>query len=200
MPFGRENSSSLELSFFDSLPPLEPSGCVQHTAAQQSLFEGLQELRSSSSSGAATLYRLVLLDEAGKPSGYPSEQDLARLIEGKPLPAPKAPKPEQQEPPAPPAPKEPSFQELLAETHKRGGPVCSHCGATESPQWRRGPPHKAILCNACGTRYRRTNQLGSSVPSNLRKRGAAHLQPQQQCGSQALKGQQPVAKQPRVVA
>ncbi len=25
---------------------------------------------------------------------------------------------------------------------------------SESPQWRRGPPHKAILCNACGTRYR----------------------------------------------
>ena len=72
----------------------------------------------------------MLLDEAGKPSGYPSEQDLARLIEGRPLPAPKVPKPEQQEPPAVPAPKEPSFQELLAETHKRGGPVCSHCGAT----------------------------------------------------------------------
>lgn len=131
MPFtGRENSASLEL-FFDSLPPLEESsGCAQPTAAQQSLFEGLQELRTSGSSGAATLYRLVLLDEAGKPSGYPSEQDLARLIEGRPLPAPKVPKPEQQEPPAVPAPKEPSFQELLAETHKRGGPVCSHCGAT----------------------------------------------------------------------
>lgn len=28
-------------------------------------------------------------------------------------------------------------------------PACS-----ESPQWRCGPPHKAILCNACGTRYR----------------------------------------------
>lgn len=24
----------------------------------------------------------------------------------------------------------------------------------ESPQWRRGPPHKPLLCNACGTRYR----------------------------------------------
>ncbi len=131
MPFsGRENSASLEL-FFDSLPPLEESsGCAQPTAAQQSLFEGLQELRSSGSSGSATLYRLVLLDEAGKPQGYPSEHDLARLIEGRPLPAPKVPKPEQQEAPAVPAPREPSFQELLAETHKRGGPVCSHCGAT----------------------------------------------------------------------
>lgn len=24
----------------------------------------------------------------------------------------------------------------------------------ESPQWRRGPPQKPVLCNACGTRYR----------------------------------------------
>ena len=30
----------------------------------------------------------------------------------------------------------------------------------ESPQWRRGPVSKPTLCNACGTRYRRTNQLG----------------------------------------
>lgn len=43
--------------------------------------------------------------------------------------------------------------------HKTGGP-CDHCGATESPQWRRGPACKPTLCNACGTRYRRTNQLG----------------------------------------
>lgn len=31
--------------------------------------------------------------------------------------------------------------------HKTGGP-CDHCGATESPQWRRGPPAKPMLCNA----------------------------------------------------
>lgn len=30
---------------------------------------------------------------------------------------------------------------------------------TESPQWRRGPASKPVLCNACGTRYRRTNSL-----------------------------------------
>mmetsp|Transcript_49503 Transcript_49503/g.158274 ORF Transcript_49503/g.158274 Transcript_49503/m.158274 type:complete len:135 (+) Transcript_49503:168-572(+) len=37
---------------------------------------------------------------------------------------------------------------------KQGGP-CDHCGVTESPQWRRGPPSKPHLCNACGTRFRR---------------------------------------------
>ncbi|EFJ40942.1 hypothetical protein VOLCADRAFT_99159 [Volvox carteri f. nagariensis] len=46
--------------------------------------------------------------------------------------------------------------------HKTGGP-CDHCGATESPQWRRGPPAKPMLCNACGTRFRRTNQLNPAV-------------------------------------
>lgn len=46
---------------------------------------------------------------------------------------------------------------------KPGGP-CDHCGAADSPQWRRGPASKPMLCNACGTRYRRTNTLGPSTP------------------------------------
>lgn len=63
--------------------------------------------------------------------------------------------------------------------YKPGGP-CDHCGVTESPQWRRGPPQKPQLCNACGTRFRRTNNLGSttcgghgggSLPGTHRKRG-----------------------------
>lgn len=29
----------------------------------------------------------------------------------------------------------------------------------ESPQWRRGPVSKPVLCNACGTRYRRNGNL-----------------------------------------
>lgn len=44
---------------------------------------------------------------------------------------------------------------------KPGGP-CDHCGAVDSPQWRRGPAAKPMLCNACGTRYRRTNNLGAA--------------------------------------
>lgn len=52
----------------------------------------------------------------------------------------------------------------------RGGGPCDHCKATESPQWRRGPVGKPVLCNACGTRYRRTGQLGPPGPaSSLRK-------------------------------
>ena len=35
---------------------------------------------------------------------------------------------------------------------------------TESPQWRRGPAVKPVLCNACGTRFRRTGQLHQRSP------------------------------------
>jgi hypothetical protein len=43
--------------------------------------------------------------------------------------------------------------------------------SAESPQWRRGPPAKPILCNACGTRYRRTHHLGPPIPSGGRVGG-----------------------------
>lgn len=31
---------------------------------------------------------------------------------------------------------------------------CSHCGATSTPLWRKGPPDRPVLCNACGTRWK----------------------------------------------
>lgn len=77
-----------------------------------------------------------------------------------------------------------SSYSATAFSHKTGGP-CDHCGATESPQWRRGPPAKPMLCNACGTRYRRTHQLGSfpgarggkggSLPGRKRRAAAREL-------------------------
>jgi len=42
-----------------------------------------------------------------------------------------------------------------------GGPPCDNCGALESPQWRKGPPDKPRLCNACGARYLRTRALAA---------------------------------------
>mmetsp|Transcript_43866 Transcript_43866/g.110072 ORF Transcript_43866/g.110072 Transcript_43866/m.110072 type:complete len:570 (-) Transcript_43866:189-1898(-) len=33
-----------------------------------------------------------------------------------------------------------------------GGP-CDHCARTSSPCWRKGPPEKPLLCNACGAHY-----------------------------------------------
>jgi hypothetical protein len=47
----------------------------------------------------------------------------------------------------------------------------------ESPQWRRGPPAKPILCNACGTRFRRTHHLGPPIPSSGRIGGPRPLVP-----------------------
>ncbi|GIL78145.1 hypothetical protein Vretimale_7517, partial [Volvox reticuliferus] len=68
--------------------------------------------------------------------------------------------------PAAPAPVARAFH------HKTGGP-CDHCGATESPQWRRGPPAKPMLCNACGTRFRRTNQLNPAAAVSTANKAAA---------------------------
>eukprot|EP00878_Enallax_costatus_P042710 GHUV01050159.1.p1 GENE.GHUV01050159.1~~GHUV01050159.1.p1 ORF type:complete len:164 (+),score=11.66 GHUV01050159.1:453-944(+) len=44
------------------------------------------------------------------------------------------------------------------------GPCC-HCNATNSPQWRKGPKGKPILCNACGIRFLRTRTLGKAAVS-----------------------------------
>lgn len=60
----------------------------------------------------------------------------------------------------------PSAAPGVAGHTKPGGP-CDHCGALDSPQWRRGPASKPMLCNACGTRYRRTNNLGPSPSSRM---------------------------------
>lgn len=42
------------------------------------------------------------------------------------------------------------------------GPCC-HCGVISSPQWRKGPKGKPILCNACGIRFLRTRSLGKTM-------------------------------------
>eukprot|EP00013_Stygamoeba_regulata_P016220 CAMPEP_0177669670 /NCGR_PEP_ID=MMETSP0447-20121125/23599_1 /TAXON_ID=0 /ORGANISM="Stygamoeba regulata, Strain BSH-02190019" /LENGTH=362 /DNA_ID=CAMNT_0019176621 /DNA_START=418 /DNA_END=1506 /DNA_ORIENTATION=+ len=34
-------------------------------------------------------------------------------------------------------------------------PECYFCGATDSPEWRRGPDTRRTLCNACGLLYRK---------------------------------------------
>lgn len=36
---------------------------------------------------------------------------------------------------------------------------CNHCGALTSPQWRKGPKGKPVLCNACGIRFLRNRTL-----------------------------------------
>ncbi len=38
--------------------------------------------------------------------------------------------------------------------------LCDHCGETSSPQWRRGPAAKPMLCNACGVRYKHDGEAG----------------------------------------
>ena len=138
MPFGSQAS----LDFFDELPPIETTTRSRQPSAGQSLFEGMESLRS----GRSVLYRLCLVDEEGRPLNIPTEQDLQSIVLDKPKTA-AAPLPREHPPEATTSrqqqqhqqheqreqqqqQKEPSFQELLAETHAHGGPVCSHCHAT----------------------------------------------------------------------
>ncbi|RUP44201.1 hypothetical protein BC936DRAFT_149796 [Jimgerdemannia flammicorona] len=38
--------------------------------------------------------------------------------------------------------------------------VCTDCGTTESPEWRKGPMGPKTLCNACGLRWAKKNKKG----------------------------------------
>jgi hypothetical protein len=52
---------------------------------------------------------------------------------------------------------------------------CNHCGALTSPQWRKGPKGKPVLCNACGIRFLRNRTLTKVMVSfcSLQLRGHA---------------------------
>ena len=43
---------------------------------------------------------------------------------------------------------------------------CNHCGALTSPQWRKGPKGKPVLCNACGIRFLRNRTLTKVMVSS----------------------------------
>ncbi|XP_058097224.1 GATA transcription factor 26-like [Magnolia sinica] len=47
------------------------------------------------------------------------------------------------------------------------GPCC-HCGVTNTPLWRNGPPGKPVLCNACGSRWRTKGSLSNYAPLHSR--------------------------------
>jgi hypothetical protein len=73
-------------------------------------------------------------------------------------PAPAAPRPV----PGAAAPGAPVSHERRAAGNRcppRPCGPCDKCHATETPQWRQGPPSYPVLCNACGMRFRRGAQL-----------------------------------------
>ncbi|XP_010434646.1 PREDICTED: GATA transcription factor 26-like isoform X2 [Camelina sativa] len=48
---------------------------------------------------------------------------------------------------------------------------CYHCGVTNTPLWRNGPPEKPVLCNACGSRWRTKGTLVNYTPLHSRADG-----------------------------
>ncbi|KAK9818371.1 hypothetical protein WJX72_011528 [[Myrmecia] bisecta] len=71
-----------------------------------------------------------------------------------------------------------------------------HCGVADSPQWRRGPPNKPVLCNACGTRFRRTNQLNLASSYNSPR---SVLSRKRSAEAAAALGEKQQSKEPRSV-
>ncbi|MQL76456.1 hypothetical protein Taro_008850, partial [Colocasia esculenta] len=51
--------------------------------------------------------------------------------------------------------------------------VCSDCGTTQTPLWRRGPAGPKSLCNACGIRYRKAKRRAGGASPNNTAPGAA---------------------------
>ncbi|XP_047072144.1 uncharacterized protein LOC124681254 [Lolium rigidum] len=46
------------------------------------------------------------------------------------------------------------------------GKTCTHCRASDTPQWRAGPDGNGTLCNACGIRYKMGKLFPEYRPSN----------------------------------
>ncbi|KAL4452489.1 hypothetical protein ABPG75_008151 [Micractinium tetrahymenae] len=57
----------------------------------------------------------------------------------------------------------------------QGGPCC-HCGTRNSCCWRRGPPSKPVLCNACGSRYLVKRSLEGYQPLQTRREAGVKQQ------------------------
>lgn len=69
----------------------------------------------------------------------------------------------------------------------QGGPCC-HCGTRNSCCWRRGPPSKPVLCNACGSRYLVKRSLEGYQPLQTRREASAKQQPDEGTKAAAAAG------------
>ncbi|WMV12490.1 hypothetical protein MTR67_005875 [Solanum verrucosum] len=57
----------------------------------------------------------------------------------------------------------------------RQGP-CLHCGIKQTRHWRPGPPEKPVLCNACGSRWRR-GTLHNYIPRHTNRETQSYQLP-----------------------
>jgi hypothetical protein len=172
------------------------------------LIEGLPPHLRDGAPGRG-LYMLAVVDEeTGAPVRPATREDVEELppllaldpaAGGKPRPRP--PSALRASYALPQRQGQPTLQELLAEATRGGrGPVCCHCSATESPQWRRGTHEKPLVCNACGTRFRRLGNFGPATPGGAgpKKRPPSAASIGGACGRG--EGGEPASKHPRMVA
>ena len=97
----------------------------------------------------------------------------------------------------PPQPPHPVVSIVAGRCPLRAG-NCDNCGETSSPQWRRGPPSKPSLCNACGCRYKQSGETGLARISNrLGAGGAARASPQQAAQPPPVKAEPRAPPQPQ---
>lgn len=52
--------------------------------------------------------------------------------------------------------------------------TCCHCGTNSTPCWRKGPPEKPVLCNACGARWLVKNDLNGYLPGSKSKASSSN--------------------------
>ena len=57
--------------------------------------------------------------------------------------------------------------ELKKKDEKPSDTFCFHCGAKETPEWRRGPLGRRTLCNACGLLYAARLKRGTKEVGKL---------------------------------
>jgi hypothetical protein len=157
---------------------------------------------SSMDSGTRSLYCLVLVDEeTGQPRRVATEMEaelVARSLHkdasNSSLPCLRA----VSESVSASSESDSETPRYVGHLAKHGGP-CQHCGTSASPQWRRGPPAKPVLCNACGTRFRRTNQLSPLLATAAAALRGSPVLPRKRCNNARNNGMERGRKEARLM-
>ena len=147
-----------------SIPPMP--NAVDTASANASGSNGLQNLALASSSSYYTDYSpngQYPGTGDGTPTSATFAQSVNRLPDGSQRPAP-----------------------VLHRVRKNDrNRICTSCGTTNSPEWRKGPSGIKTLCNACGLRYSRAQSRKAKKAQKEAQQAAAAAAGAAGSGSQA---------------